>query len=81
MLATTHILIPAILTMSGKFHIDWKGETSGRVRVNINRGAMVDSFAILENKYVAESWAKNAKKNLENKGYVCTLILDEGRVD
>ena len=49
--------------------------------MNINRGAMIDSFAVLENKYVAESWAKNAKKSLEDKGYVCTLMLDDGRLD
>lgn len=81
MLATTHIFILTILIMTGKFHIDWKSDTGGKVRVNINRGAMVDSFAILENKYVAKSWAKNVKESLENRGYVCTLVLDEGRLD
>ena len=79
MLTTLHLLFRPNMNM--KFHIDWKSDTGGRVRVNINRGAMVDSFAILENKYIAESWAKNVKKNLENMGYVCTLMLDDGRLD
>jgi len=63
-----------------RFHIDWKGTKAGKVRVNINSGAVVDSFVILDNKYIARTWAHNAKENLEALGHECVLALDDGRV-
>jgi hypothetical protein len=63
-----------------RFHIDWKGEKGGKVRVNINSGAVVDSFMVLDNKYIARTWAHNAKENLEGLGFECILALDDGRV-
>ena len=50
------------------------------MRVNINKGAVVDSFVILDNKYIARTWAHNAKENLEALGHECVLVLDDGRV-
>ena len=64
-----------------RFQIDWRSETGGRIRVNINIGAMIDSFEILENKYIAESWAKRTAKQLEAEGHHVYLALDEGRLD
>ena len=64
-----------------KFHIDWKGETGGRIRVNINNGAFIESYEVCDNKYIAESYAKNMKHILETLGHECTLMLDDGRLD
>ena len=63
-----------------RFHIDWIKEDSGKVRVNINYGALIDAFMSLDNKYIARTWAINAQSKIEDLRFKCTMQLDEDRV-